>query len=99
MSRKQIHRVFILAQETCLCSDDQPHLVLAPDYLDNLEDGRSADQEEEKGQDPWTNWILFSAALGALRDIASEHNILRGLLVGNLHFLCSGHGELVSGCK
>lgn len=88
---RMIHSQMSYIQSNYSNSEDQSNLILAPDNLDNLEDGRTTNKEEEESQNPGTNWILFGIVLRTLWNISSEHDILRCSLIGNLHFLLSGH--------
>lgn len=63
------------------------------DVADDLEDGGSADDKDEKSDEPWGGWVLVLGWLQALGNISAVVHVLGELLVSKCHTLLWGHVE------
>lgn len=74
----------------CNCCDVARSLRDA-NRLDDLEDCRSAHDEDEQCQQPGSNGVLFLSGLGRFGHIAALGDVAAGLLVGHADSLLRSH--------
>lgn len=74
----------------CLCG--------GPHDLDDLEDGRSADDKDEESEHPRAHGSLVVLVLQCGRNIAALVHLLLGALIGDTHPLLGDHDELFTLC-
>jgi len=67
----------------------------SPDALDDLEDGRPADNKDEETQQPGSHGVVCALPLQTLGHIPPLCDVLGRLLVGNPHSLLGGHLDVV----
>lgn len=61
------------------------------DGLDDLEDGRTAHDEDEQRQQPRSHGVLLLGGLGRLGHVAALGDVTAGLLVGHADSLLGSH--------
>lgn len=61
------------------------------DRLDDLEDGRTAHDEDEQRQQPRSDGVLLLGGLGRLGHVAALGDVAAGLLVGHADSLLGSH--------
>lgn len=69
------------------------------DRLNDLEYRRTAHNEDEQGQQPRSDRILFLGVFRRFGHIATHRNVLAGLLVGNTDSLLWGHLSVCLLCE
>lgn len=65
------------------------------DRLDDLEDGRTAHDEDKQRQQPRSHGVLLLGGLGRLGHVAALGDVTAGLLVGHADSLLGSHCSVV----